>query len=524
MSQKFSWFMRIIGVTTTVTGLLITTGIAYAAVPVLSQSGITVGLGQSISITSENNNDVYMELNSSPTIATASINGTQVTVTGRALGSTSITLCTVGTASDCTNLNVIVQAASVSGISFSQSSLSQSIGSSQYVTISGGNGTYTVSGNSNTSAVSTSLSGNSLTVSGLAVGGATITVCDTSNTCGTLSVTINSSSSSGLSFSQNNISLMTGGSQVITVSGGNGTYHISNDSNSSAVSVGTSNSNGITVYALAAGSATITVCDTSNTCGTLTVTATVPTTSQAITFSTTNPTLTVGQSLNVSLSGNASNYFIMANSNANIAQGSIISGTTLSLSGISAGTDSLTVCAMGGSGCGTLSVTVTGAANTNTTTTTTTTPTQQSTTPITQPAGTVVANTALQSEIKTLQAAVSQILTLIQSVQTQINQLSSQVNAGSGSNINTNTGTATNNSSAVSSGGTFTELLTLGSQDSQVSALQQQLTTLGFYSGSITGFYGTLTQQAVMKYQTSHRITATGYVGPSTRTALNAGN
>jgi len=514
--------MRVVCVAITATGLLVTTGIAYAIVPVLSQSGITVGLGQSISVTSENSNDVYMELNSSPTVATASINGTQITVTGQALGSTSITLCAVGTASDCTNLNVIVQAASVSGISFSQSSLSQSIGSSQYVTISGGNGTYTVSGNTNTSAVSTNLSGNSLTVSGLAAGGATITVCDTSNTCGTLPVTINSSSSSGLSFSQNNISLITGGSQVVTVSGGNGTYHISNDSNSSAVSAGMSNSNGITLYALAAGNVTITVCDTSNTCGTLTVISTAQATSQAITFGTTNPTLTVGQNLNVSLSGNASNYFVMANSNANIAQGNIVSGTTLSLSGVSAGTDSLTICAMGGSGCGTLSVTVTGTANTNTTTVTVPVSVQQSTTPTVQP-GTVVANTALLGEIQTLQNAVTQILTLIQSVQKQINQLSSQVSAGSGSTINTNTGTTTNNSSAVSSG-TFTELLNLGSQDSQVSALQQQLTTLGFYSGSITGFYGTLTQQAVMKYQTAHGITATGYVGPSTRTALNAEN
>lgn len=522
MSQKFSWFVRNVGVAIITVGLSIMAGIAYAAVPVLSQSGITVGLGQSISVTSENSNNVYMELNSSPTIATASINGTQIKITGQALGSTSITLCAVGTASDCTNLNVIVQAASVSGISFSQSSLSQSISSSQYVTISGGNGTYSISGNSNTSAVSTNLSGNTLTVSGLAAGGATITVCDTSNTCGTLSVTINSSSSSGLSFSQNNISLMTGGSQVITVSGGNGTYHISNDSNSSAVSAGMTNSNGITVYALAAGNATITVCDTSNVCGTLIITGTAPTTSQAITFSTTNPTLAIGQSLNVSLSGSASNYFIMANSNANIAQGNIVSGTTLSLSGINAGTDSLTVCAMGGSGCGTISVTVTGITNTNTTTVTTTTATQQSTTPTTQ-SGTVVANTALLGEIQTLQTAVTQILTLIQSVQTQINQLYSQVNAGSGSSVNTNAGATTNNSSAVSSGA-FTELLTLGSQDSQVSALQQRLTTLGFYSGSITGFYGTLTQQAVMKYQTSHGITATGYVGPSTRAALNAGN
>ena len=104
--------------------------------------------------------------NSGPTIASVSINGTQVTVTGQALGSATVSFCAVGTASDCTNLAVMVQAGSVSGISFSQSNLSLSVGGSQTVTVSGGNGTYTISNNSNTSVVSTSLSGNALTVSG----------------------------------------------------------------------------------------------------------------------------------------------------------------------------------------------------------------------------------------------------------------------------------------------------------------------------------------------------------------------
>jgi hypothetical protein len=312
----------------------------------------------------------------------------------------------------------------------------------------------------------------------------------------------------------------------VALSGGNGAYTISSNSNTSAVSLGLSGTT-LTVSGLAAGSATITVCDTSNTntCGTLSVTVTgsSSTSSQVIVFSVTNPTLAVGQSLNVNISGSAPSYFIFSNANAGVAQGNMATGNTISLSGVSAGTDSISICATGGAGCLPLSVTVTGSVSTPVVATTpaVTQPTT-STTP-TVSVGTSVANTALLAEIQTLQTAVTQVLTQIQSIQTQINQLEAQVNAGSGSGISTNVSasTATNVSSGTS--GNFTELLTVGSQDAQVTALQNKLATLGFFSGSITGYYGTLTQEAVIKYQTAHGISATGSVGPSTRAALNAG-
>jgi hypothetical protein len=128
-----------------------------AKTPILSQTSITVGIGQSASVTSTNGVSVYMEANSAPTVATISISGTQVTITGQALGSATIGLCAVGTASDCTNLSITVQAGNAAGVLFSQSNLSLSTNSSQSVTISGGIGTYMVWSNSNTSVASTSL-------------------------------------------------------------------------------------------------------------------------------------------------------------------------------------------------------------------------------------------------------------------------------------------------------------------------------------------------------------------------------
>ena len=291
-----------------------------------------------------------------------------------------------------------------------------------------------------------------------------------------------------------------------------------------------SGSTGIIVDAANSGSATITVCETSsaNTCGTLSVTVTGSTASanQNVIFNPTNPTITVGQTLDVQLSGGATTYVVFWNQNDNLVQASMAGESTLALTGLAAGTDSFTICATLG-GCSPLSVTVTGptaTANTSTNTATTaTTATAQTTTPtvITTPTtepGTVIPNTTLLSEIQAVQTALTQALSQIQSIQTEINQIEAQVNAGGGSTANTNVSASSGTSSS------FTELLTVGSEDAQVTALQNRLTTLGFYSGPVTGFYGSLTEQAVMKYQTAHGIEATGEVGPATRTALNAGN
>mgnify|MGYP000987187687 CR=1 FL=1 len=47
------------------------------------------------------------------------------------------------------------------------------------------------------------------------------------------------------------------------------------------------------------------------------------------------------------------------------------------------------------------------------------------------------------------------------------------------------------------------------------------LAAFGIYSGPINGNFGSQTEAAVKKYQTARGISAAGYVGPSTRTALN---
>ncbi len=75
---------------------------------------------------------------------------------------------------------------------------------------------------------------------------------------------------------------------------------------------------------------------------------------------------------------------------------------------------------------------------------------------------------------------------------------------------------------AVSGGHTFSIFLTVGSSNSDVTALQTILTKLGFYNGPVTGYFGLLTKAALQKFQTAHGLEAVGYAGPGTRKTLSA--
>ena len=76
-------------------------------------------------------------------------------------------------------------------------------------------------------------------------------------------------------------------------------------------------------------------------------------------------------------------------------------------------------------------------------------------------------------------------------------------------------GTKTLNAIAVavdkaggSSSGSSSTNMKLGSTGTAVSALQQNLTTLGYYYGDVTGHYGNLTQQAVQEIPEGERLDA----------------
>lgn len=147
----------------------------------------------------------------------------------------------------------------------------------------------------------------------------------------------------------------------------------------------------------------------------------------------------------------------------------------------------------------------------STTATTATTPTQ-TVIPVTIPVYTPssISFTALQ--IQAVQA-ILQAFGASQSVVAQVTAILS----GSGVPASTQT-----TLSSAMNGYYFTSFMGPGSSGEEVRQLQLKLTAGGYYSGAITAYFGPATETAVKQFQTAHGISALGYVGPSTRTALNA--
>lgn len=83
----------------------------------------------------------------------------------------------------------------------------------------------------------------------------------------------------------------------------------------------------------------------------------------------------------------------------------------------------------------------------------------------------------------------------------------------------TNSGTTVSTNAATAVSGTT--LLKLGVVSEDVRKLQQNLTTLEYYSGSVTGKYGKLTKEAVRIFQKDHDLTADGVAGPKTLARLS---
>lgn len=61
-----------------------------------------------------------------------------------------------------------------------------------------------------------------------------------------------------------------------------------------------------------------------------------------------------------------------------------------------------------------------------------------------------------------------------------------------------------------------------GARGGDVKALQLMLQEEGFFSGSATGFFGPLTQKALVKFQKANNINPTGFLGPLTRAKINS--
>ena len=253
---------------------------SYGGALTLSQSSVNINKGQVTSVMITGGTSPYSVIQSNGTsIAQYSLNGNTMTITGISAGTSALTICSAGGA--CVTLSITVTdstSSTVSGVQpvFSQSNPTINTNQTTAIYLSG-NGGYYVSNNSNQNILSASISGNSVVITGIAVGSANITVCQTGGQCNTLYITVSNSiastvSSMPITFDKVSVNISVGGVSNVTVTGGSGTgYYVSYNSNSD--SLGTYiTGNSIIVTGKAVGSGIVSVCTSSSVCGSIAVT------------------------------------------------------------------------------------------------------------------------------------------------------------------------------------------------------------------------------------------------------------
>ena len=162
----------------------------------LSQSSLTLLVGQAASITATGGTTPYSLLGASNGIFQASLNSNVLTVYGISLGSSTLSVCSAE--GGCVNLAVTVNSSTSSSSApyFSQNNISLNPGNNATISIYG-SGPFFAHSNSNSSVASVSISGSTALISGIAAGSTNISICQNSSAyCTILYVSVASSSSS----------------------------------------------------------------------------------------------------------------------------------------------------------------------------------------------------------------------------------------------------------------------------------------------------------------------------------------
>ena len=96
---------------------------------------------------------------------------------------------------------------------------------------------------------------------------------------------------------------------------------------------------------------------------------------------------------------------------------------------------------------------------------------------------------------------------------------------GGSSSSSSSSGSSSSSSSSSSSGASTSassDLLKYGVKSEAVRTLQQNLKTLGYYTGSVTGNFGRLTKEAVYNFQKANGLSADGIAGSKTLSAITS--
>jgi hypothetical protein len=333
--------------------------------------------------------------------------------------------------------------------------------------------------------------------------------------------------STSISFSNMSPSMTIGQNGVVYLSGGNGSYYVSSNSNANGISA-TVNGNAVTLYGNQAGNGNIVICSTGGGCGTIAATVNSNTTGSTSgtvgspTLSQSALNVSAGGQGSIMLSGGTGPYTVSVPAGSGISTTMV--GNTLYVNGNMSGNTTVQVCSANNAGCTPLNVSV-GSSSTGSTGTGST-GTLGFTLPLNVGSPAQLMLTGGNGSYYVSSPSSALALANINGNTLTIN--GSAVGSGMINVCSTGTSACVPISFTVSpaltgtGGGYFYDFdLSYGMTSQDVMELQNRLASEGYFTATATGYFGPLTQSAVMAYQAAHGIPSTGYVGPLTRAELN---
>lgn len=401
-------------------------------------------------------------------------------------------------------------------ITFSQTNPYITVGQSGSMTISGGTGIYYISSNSNSAVISVALSGNTISYTGLSSGNSVVTICGTSGgLCSSTTISTNTTSSNGLTISPSTLTLTPGQSGVFTVNGGNSPYTVTTVSGDNLMYF--ANGNSISISGSITGTRLLNVCSSNNICGSVNVTVS-GSANNAVMLSPTTLSLSASQLGTVQMTGGNGSYSVSTVSGDTLM--TQVSGNSLSVSGQTSGTRTLNICSSNAT-CSTLLVTITSATQTSNLNYTLFLAVNETIrlnmtggngsafylqSGVSSPIVASINNTVLTVTGKSFGTSV---VTVCQNSNATCLPIAFNVNQSDTSNNGT--------------GGpyTFSVDMWYGQTSNEVVELQKYLIGENYLVSDATGYFGSLTLDAVKRFQATKSISTTGYVGTLTRGALN---
>ena len=94
--------------------------------------------------------------------------------------------------------------------------------------------------------------------------------------------------------------------------------------------------------------------------------------------------------------------------------------------------------------------------------------------------------------------------------------------SAAGITASSSSGSSSSSSSSSSQSSSSTTLLKEGMESEAVRKLQENLAALGYYSGSVTGHFGSITKDAVISFQRKNGLSADGVAGEKTLEKINS--